>query len=241
MAEVFIGTSGWQYPVFSKHFYPGSLEKKEQLGYYAKQFPSVEVNNTFYDLPKPQTIANWVAQVPPAFCFSVKASRYITHMKNLLEPDETLPKFFDRIEGFGERLGPVLFQLPPNWQINLERLKAFLAALPAGYRYTFELRNSTWLCGSVYELLKKHGAAFCIYELNHRQSPLVSTADFVYIRLHGPGRAYRDPYSEQALSRWAERIEDWLRDDKDVYCYFDNTMNGHAWENARTLLEKVRG
>jgi uncharacterized protein YecE (DUF72 family) len=168
MAEALIGTSGWQYPDFTDRFYPHDIEKTAQLGYYAQQFPTVEVNNTFYHLPRAKTIENWVAQVPPAFYFALKASRYITHMKNLLEPEETLPKFFDRIDGFGKRLGPILFQLPPNWRVDLERLKTFLAALPGGYRYSFELRNTTWLTAPIYDLLRRYGAAFCIYEINNR-------------------------------------------------------------------------
>ncbi len=240
MAAAFIGTSGWQYPEFSERFYPDELEKTEQLSFYARQFPSVEVNNTFYHLPKAKSVENWVAQVPAGFRFAVKASRYITHMKNLLEPEETLPKFFERIEGFGEHCGPVLFQLPPNWQVAPDRLKAFLGALPQGYRYAFELRNPTWLIEPVYDLLRQHDAAFCIYDFNRCQSPLVTTADFVYIRLHGPGAAYQDPYPQPLIARWSERVTGWLADGKDVYCYFDNTMNGHAWENAQTLLKLVR-
>jgi uncharacterized protein YecE (DUF72 family) len=240
MVKAFIGTSGWQYPDFSQRFYPPDLAKVDQLSYYAGQFPSVEVNNTFYHLPKIKTVENWVNKVPEGFIFAVKASRYITHMKYLLQPEETLPKFFERITSFGEYCGPILFQLPPRWEVDLERLRYFLDHLPDGYRYTFEFRNQTWFVRVVYNLLKDHHAALCIYEFNYRQSPILTTADFVYIRLHGPGRAYADPYAPLELERWAVRINHWLSEGKDVYCYFDNTLNGYAWNNAQTLLKLIK-
>ena len=236
MAQVFIGTSGWQYPDFSERFYPDGLEKLEQLTYYAKNFPSVEVNNTFYQLPDEATIRKWVHQTPEGFLFAVKANRYITHMKNLLDPGETLPNFFDRISLFGDKCGPILFQLPPHWHVNLKRLKCFVNYLPDNYRYTFEFRNQAWLTEAVYTLLREHHIAFCIYDFNFRQSPRISTAGFVYIRLHGPGSAYHDPYDEESLQGWAVKIRSWRDEAKDVYCYFDNTFHGHAWENAQALL-----
>ncbi len=239
MAKAFIGTSGWQYPDFSERFYPPGLAKVDQLTYYADRFPSVEVNNTFYNLPKAKTVENWVSKVPELFVFAVKASRYITHMKNLLDPEETLPKFFERIANFGIHCGPVLFQLPPGWDLDLDRLRNFLTKLPDGYRYTFEFRNQSWMTQAVYDLLKQKNIAFCIYEINYRQSPIMTTADFVYIRLHGPGHAYADPYAPLELERWAVRIIQWLSEGRDVYCYFDNTLNGYAWNNAQSLLNLI--
>jgi len=240
MTRALVGVSGWQYPDFSRRFYPENLEKSEQLVSYAQQFPTVEINNTFYQLPKEGTVRKWYDQVPDDFLFAVKASRYITHMKNLLEPEETLPKFIDRISLFNKKIGPILFQLPPHWQVNVERLKHFLAYLPEEYRYAFELRNRTWFKERVYSLLREHNAAFCIYEFNYRLSPLLTTTDFVYIRLHGPGRAYNDPYNLDAIGRWGGRIRDWVDSGKDVYCYFDNTHRGYAWENAKTLLDLLK-
>jgi len=236
MAQAMIGVSGWQYPDFSERFYPEALDKSEQLAYYADHFPTVEINNTFYQLPQEETIQNWRKNVPDDFVFSIKASRYITHMKNLLEPEETLPKFFDRISLFEEKCGPILFQLPPQWNVNIERLSTFLDNLPHDYRYTIELRNKTWFKEEVYGLLRKHGIAFCIYEIDFEQSPMLTTADFIYIRLHGPGRAYNDPYDLETLTRWADRIKSWVDSELDVYCYFDNTHRGYAWENGQTLL-----
>jgi uncharacterized protein YecE (DUF72 family) len=231
-----IGISGWQYPDFSERFYPDGMDKGDQLSYYAKNFPTVEINNTFYQLPQKETIKKWLDQTPDDFVFAIKASRYITHMKNLLEPEETLPNFFDRISQFDKKCGPILFQLPPHWQINLERLENFLDHLPENYRYAFELRNETWFKDETYELLRQHNAAFCIYDFDFRQSPRITTSDLVYIRLHGPGKAYQDPYSEEVLKDWRNRIRAWVNNDKQVYCFFDNTYQGHAWKNAKELI-----
>jgi len=240
MARALVGVSGWQYPDFSRRFYPENMKKSEQLAFYARQFPTVEINNTFYHLPKESTVRKWHDQVPDEFIFTVKASRYITHMKNLLEPEETLPKFFDRISLLKEKIGPVLFQLPPHWQVDVDRLRHFLKRLPENYRYAFELRNRTWLKESVYSLLREYDAAFCIYDFNYRLSPLLTTTNFIYIRMHGPGRAYYDPYQLDAIGMWADRIRDWVDSGEDVYCYFDNTHRGYAWENAKTLLDLLK-
>ena len=239
MARPLIGVSGWQYPDFSERFYPDDLEKSEQLSFYGEHFPTVEINNTFYQLPSEKSIQRWRESVPEHFVFSIKASRYITHMKNLMEPEDTLPKFFERISQFGDHCGPILFQLPPHWGMDLDRLRTFIPELPDGYRYTFELRNQSWLNEEVYAILRQNEIAYCIYEINFRQSPILTTSDFVYIRLHGPGRAYNDPYDLDALGRWANRIQSWAADGLDVYCYFDNTHRGYAWENAQTLLSLI--
>jgi uncharacterized protein YecE (DUF72 family) len=237
MARAWVGVSGWQYPDFTERFYPKALESSQQLGYYAGQFPTVEINNTFYQLPKESTVRGWYEQVPDGFHFAIKASRYITHMKNLLEPESTLPNFFERVSILKEKAGPILFQLPPHWRVNLDRLRNFLKYLKQGYRFTFELRNKTWFTEDVFSLFRENNIAFCIYEINYQQSPLLTTADFLYIRLHGPGRAYNDPYDMEAIGLWANRIEKWVKTGKDVYCYFDNTNRGYAWENAKTLMD----
>lgn len=241
MVKAMIGTSGWGYPDFSERFYPKELGKTRQLAYYADFFPSVEINTTFYHLPKQSSVEHWFAQVPPNFIFSVKASRFITHLKNLQSPEETLPKFYDRISYLGEKCGLILYQFPPNWGLNLTRLNHFIPYLSEDYRHTIEFRNKTWLTDDVYALLKKRNIAFCIYDINFYQSPILTTADFVYIRLHGPGQPYRDPYDLKHLCFWRDQIRHWVAEGKDVYCYFDNTNRGHAWENAQILLSMVQG
>ena len=182
------------------------------------------------------SIGRWTGQVPEDFIFSLKASRYITHLKNLLDPQETLPKFFNRISLFGHKLGPILFQLPPNWEKDGKRMQAFLLELPKPHRYVFELRNRSWLQEDIFVMLRAHRVAFCIYDFNFRQSPILASTDFIYIRSHGPGRAYQDPYGLDSLGRWADRIGNWVAQGQDVFCYFNNTHRGHAFENARTLM-----
>ena len=239
MSQALIGTSGWQYPDFSQRFYPENLKKTAQLSFYAHQFPTVEINSTFYHLPKEKTVKNWQAKVPEDFVFAVKASRYITHMKNLLEPEQSLPKFYERIDSLGDKCGPILFQLPPHWEIDVERLKNFLNHLPQDHQHAIEFRNPTWFKNIIYKLLSEHHIAMCIYDFNYRQSPIMKTADFIYIRLHGPGRAYHDPYDFDSLGLWSNRIKGWLDSQMDVYCYFDNTHRGYAWEDAKTLLSML--
>jgi uncharacterized protein YecE (DUF72 family) len=196
------------------------------------------VNNTFYRLPSERTIAAWAATVPDGFTFAIKASRYITHMKKLKDPRESAARFLNRIAAFGHRLGPVLFQLPPGWSVNVERLASFLEALPVGNRYAFEFRDASWHIDEVYSLLREHGAAFCIYDLAGKTSPLEVTADLVYVRLHGPGDAYRGSYTTRALSTWARAFEEWSNE-RDVWCYFDNDERGYAPKNALSLRSMI--
>ncbi len=233
----FIGTSGWNYPHWQEAFYPADLPSEEWLNYYAKRFASVEVNNTFYQLPEDATIDAWCDAVPADFRFAVKASRYITHMKKLKDPDQSIERFFDKAERFGKRLGPILFQLPPNWHANPDRLAAFLDALPSGHRYVFEFRDSSWWVDEITDILRAHNAAFCIFDLEGQTSPTWETADFVYLRLHGSDGAYQGSYSDDALRSWADSTDTWLSADKAVYCYFDNDTEAQAPQDAARLQD----
>lgn len=235
-----IGTSGWHYKHWIGTFYPEGTPSSRQLAEYRKVFDTVELNNSFYHLPAESTFEKWKADTPSNFLFSVKGSRYITHMKKLLLPHDALTIFLDRAAILGEKLGPILFQLPPGWNINVDRLEAFLKLLPSGNRYTFEFRNRTWYDPSVYELLRTHDAAFCIYELDKHQSPMEITADFVYVRLHGPGGKYQGRYSPGALSEWANQCKSWQQEGKDVFIYFDNDESGYAAFNAQELKNFTR-
>jgi uncharacterized protein YecE (DUF72 family) len=237
--EVLIGTSGWSYDHWSGPFYPEDLPPRDRLSFYARTFDSVEVNTTFYHLPAWATVPAWTRAVPAGFVFALKASRYITHMKKLKEPDLTLPRFFEVAGLFGRALGPILFQLPPGWKPNPGRLAAFLDALPAGHRYAFELRNPEWWNGEVLGLLESKGAAFCIFELGGRIAPREVTAGFVYLRLHGPDGAYAGSYGEEALASWAEAVRDWAGRGLAVYVYFDNDQLGFAAQNAARLKQLV--
>jgi uncharacterized protein YecE (DUF72 family) len=235
-----IGTSGWNYSHWKRNFYPVSLTSDEWLPFYADRLPAVEVNNSFYQLPERNTVAEWRRNTPSGFRFAVKASRYITHMKKLRRPTEALDALFEALEPFGEKLGPILFQLPPKWRANIDRLEDFLSLLPEGHAYTFEFRDPSWFRSEVYELLAENNCAFCLYELAGTESPREVTADFVYIRLHGPGGKYEGSYDSQTLAGWAGACHAWSRAEKDVYCFFDNDEAGYAVANAQSLYEMTR-
>jgi len=236
---LWIGTSGWHYPHWVGPFYPPGLRAAQFLEYYAARFRSVEINNSFYQLPSVADLRRWKSAVPEGFLFAVKASRYITHMKKLKDPAVTCQKFFDRVAALEEALGPVLFQLPPRWRVDTERLAAFLEGLPGGLRYAFEFRDPSWFNAEVEALLQQHGAAVCIFDLAGYLSPRLVTAGFVYVRLHGPAGRYQGTYSSQTLAGWARQIEAWRRSGRDVYCYFDNDEAGYAIRDARRLAEMV--
>ena len=210
------------------------------LSYYQQHFDTVEINNSFYRFPLESALREWRASTPPGFCFAAKGSRFLTHMKKLKDPEEGVAKFMERVEPLGEKLGPIVFQLPPWWEVNAERLEAFLRALPRGRRYAFELRNQTWHNAEVYGILSRHNAAFCIYDLAGYQSGYEVTADFTYVRLHGPGGAYQGSYSEEALRGWARRIRGWRRRLRAVYVYFDNDQDAYAPQNASALKHMLR-
>jgi len=237
--HIHIGTSGWHYKHWKGVFYPQDTPNKEYLKYYVQHFHTAEINNSFYQIPEKKTLQSWSREAGRGFVFSAKASRYITHMKKLKDPQEPVKNFINKIKALGDSLGPILFQLPPRWKKNKDRLKAFLQTLPSGYRFTFEFRDPNWFGDEIYELLETHQAAFCIYDFNRRQSPKIVTSDFVYIRLHGPDGAYKGKYNAQELSGWAGAISQWQKQGKDVFFYFDNDQAGYAAENALQLQEML--
>lgn len=233
--EAHIGTSGWHYQHWKGPFYPKGHPNDQLLAYYVKHFHTVEINNTFYRLPSEDAVREWRHAVPEDFVFAVKGSRYITHQKKLKDPQQALPAFISRVQSLGDKLGPILFQLPPGWHLNLDRLTAFLQVLPEGYRYAFEFRDPGWFGEKTERLLSGRGAAFCVYDFEGRQSPRSVTAHFVYIRLHGPDVAYSGRYNREQLKDWAEFIAGCTGEGKDVYCYFDNDESGYAAHNAMEL------
>lgn len=239
--RIHIGTSGWHYKHWRGTFYPAELPVKQHFAYYAQHFDTVEINNSFYKLPPPSVFEDWYERSPEGFLFVIKANRFITHNLKLTRPHEPLTRLFDSILPLREKLGPILFQLPPGWKVNADRLRDFLEALPAGFRYVFEFRNETWYDASVYDLLRRHDCAFCLYDLGGHQSPMVETAGFVYIRLHGPSQnRYQGSYPAAALRKWAKRCRQWQKDGKDVFVYFDNDQLGYAAFNALQLRELMR-
>ena len=242
MTRVHIGTSGWHYKHWRGPFYPQELAAARMLEFYVGRFDTVELNNSFYKLPSMETFANWRRSTPAGFCFAVKASRFLTHSKKLKDPENALQNFLPRAEALKEKLGPILFQLPPRWRVNVERLRDFLQVLPPRHRYAFEFREPSWNTQAVYETLRRYNAAYCIFELDCFQSPREITADFTYVRLHGPGGKYQGCYSGSTLRQWAEGIAAWsgLRA---IYIYFDNDQSGYAARNAlelKRLLGKER-
>lgn len=239
--QVHVGTSGWNFDSWAGDFYPDGLRKSDLLPEYARHFSTVEVNNSFYNLPSTKTARSWKDEAPDKFLFSCKASRYITHMKKLKDPDEGIDKMLHALEPLGDKLGPILFQLPPNWRMNAERLEAFLEKLPKGHRYTFEFRDTSWHCQETYDLLEKHNVALCFYDYEKYQSPEHSTADFVYIRLHGPEEtAYSGSYDGRTLAGYARKINRWRDEGKDVFCYFDNDEKACAPHDAEKLLDSLK-
>jgi uncharacterized protein YecE (DUF72 family) len=236
---IHIGTSGWHYVHWRNVFYPKQMAADNFLVYYQDRFHCVEINHSFYRLPSEKTLKNWRNSVASEFIFAVKASRYITHMKKLKDPQQTRAPLLERIQILEDRLGPVLFQLPPRWHYNGPRLKAFLEALPEGFRYAMEFRDPDWLNAEAFDMLRHHGIAFCIYEFGGRLSPKAITADFVYVRLHGPKGAYEGNYDAQTLSEWAGAISTWARSGRDVFCFFDNDQAGYAARNALSLQKML--
>jgi uncharacterized protein YecE (DUF72 family) len=239
--RIHIGTSGWHYDHWSGPFYPENLKKSEFLDYYKDRFHTSEINNSFYQLPSEKTLEAWRDAVPEGFIFSVKGSRYISHMKKLKDPQDTLPNLLERIDTLGRTLGPILFQLPPKWRFNAERLESFLKALPSDRRFAFEFRDTSWFDPKCFELLSRHNAAFCIYDMAGEVSPREVTADFVYVRLHGPSGAYQGQYDNNTLAGWAGAFSTWSDQGKEVYCYFDNDEAGFAAQDALRLQEMARG
>lgn len=242
-AQILIGTSGWHYDHWRGAFYPEKMPGDEMLEWYAEHFWTVEINSSFYHLPTSETFREWRGQTPREFLFAVKASRYITHMKKLKDPRGAVRKFFARAGQLRQKLGPILFQLPPRWHRNPERFGEFLDALPAKHRYAFEFRDATWFHPEIYALLGRHKAALCAYQLAGFTSPLELTADFAYLRLHGPaGTKYAGSYTRKQLRHWLGVCQDWLKQGaRRVYVYFDNDQAGFAALNAIELFEMASG
>jgi len=230
-----IGCSGWHYKHWKGPFYPEKLPAAKMLDYYTQYFDTVELNNTFYRLPPETGLDSWREGTPKGFLFAAKGSRFITHMKKLKDPEPAISRYFERVERLGKKLGPIVFQLPPWWEADAARLEAFCEALPPRRRYAFELRNPTWHSPEILRILKRHNAAFCIFEIAGFHSSCDLTANFTYIRLHGPGGAYQGSYPDATLKKWADRIRGWSRDLRAIYVYFDNDQAAFAPKNALTL------
>lgn len=230
-----IGTSGWSYDHWDGVFYPQGMRKEERLSHYIKFFKTVEINNTFYHLPTHKAFKGWRESTPRGFIFSLKASRFITHMKKLKGVRGASNIFLKRATILRDRLGPILFQLPPRWKCNVERLEGFLSLLPPDLLYAFEFRDDSWFEDNVFAVLKGRNSSLCIYHMPDFLSPIKITADFVYIRFHGTGSLYGGKYSRSELIKWSEIIRGFGEKGLDIYAYFNNDAHGYAVENALEL------
>lgn len=237
MAKTYIGTSGWMYKHWRAVFYPPDLPPARWFAYYTRHFETVEINTTFYRLPDASTFAAWRDQAPPGFTYSVKASRYITHLKKLQNADDAVERLLERARVLGPSLGPILFQLPPNWNLDLERLAAFLELLPPNLHHVFEFRHPSWFAEEALTLLDRHGAGFCVMDLPGLETPIRATGRLGYIRLHGPARAYEGSYSDTELRAWATRIREIAGNSRPTYVYFNNDSHGYAALNALRLRQ----
>jgi len=227
-----IGTSGFHYAHWREIYYPRDVPPKEWLARYARDFDTVELNNTFYRLPPPTSFNLWRTQSPPGFEFALKFSRYGSHVMRLKQPDTVIGRFLERATRLGTRLGPILVQLPPNWNANWDRLEEFLDVAPAEQRWAVEFRDARWLRGEVYATLRSRGAALCIHD-KIADHPREITTSWVYMRFHG-GPADGN-YTLDQLEKAAAEIQSYLKSGLDVYAYFNNDWHGYALRNAQTL------
>ena len=227
-----VGCSGWQYTHWKGDFYPRDLSQREWLEYYARSFDTVEVNNSFYKLPAEGVFAAWRARVPSGFVFAVKASRFLTHMKKLKDPEEPVTRLFARARELGRKLGPVLYQLPQQMPRNDERLSNFLDVIPRRMLHAIEFRHPSWYDPDVLRLLRGRNVALCLHDMPGSAAPRVATARFVYVRFHGATGRYDGGYPRETLDEWAR----WLKSTgRPAYVYFNNDIGGHAPRDAVSL------
>jgi uncharacterized protein YecE (DUF72 family) len=239
VAKIWIGTSGYVYRHWRKGvFYPEGLRAREELGYYASRFPTVELNNTFYRLPTPEMVTRWREATPEDFRFAVKASRFITHVKRLRGVGDELALFLERASQLGPKLGPILFQLPPNQQLDLPRLRDFLALLLSRHRWVVEFRHPSWHAREVYQLLSDNGVALCIPVGGGLHPDRITTAPFTYVRMHR-GQGIGGAFTAEELQSWAAQVESLSAAGKDAYVYFNNDWEGYAVRNAAALQKRL--
>jgi uncharacterized protein YecE (DUF72 family) len=245
-----IGCSGWNYKTWRGHFYDRDLPPSQWLARYSTVFDTVEVNGTFYRLPESETFAAWREQTPAGFVMAVKASRYLTHLKRLKDPEEPIARLLGRAAALGPRLGPILYQLPGHMHCDLDRLDRFLSALPAcietpgetsrkqrrPLQHVMEFRHTSWYHAETFALLERHKVALCWHDKTDSEIDEPMVGPITYVRFHGTSGHYRGSYDARALERWAARLSEHATAGRPVYAYFNNDPDAVATENARALL-----
>ena len=238
-APIRIGTSGWEYEHWRGSFYPPELKRDRWLEHYAQRFDTVELNASFYRLPLRMTFARWARRVPANFTYAVKASRYLTHVKRLKEPMEPLERLWSRATALGPHLGPVLYQLPPRWKPDPERLADFLRALPAERPQVIEIRDARWYDDRLLAAITAAGVAVCLHDMSGSARSGTPTGPFAYVRFHGSGARYGGRYPDAELERWAACMVEWAEGGMPVWAYFNNDIGGHAVVDAVRLRDEV--
>ena len=243
------GCSGWNYKSWRGRFYPEGLPPAEWLRFYLSVFDTVEINATFYRLPEAATFASWHDQTPPGFVMAVKASRYLTHLKRLIDPAAPLDRLFERARALGARLGPVLYQLPGRFHADLARLDGFLAALPRELpldggrtlrlQHALEFRDPSWYTDDVFARLDAHGVALCLHDMAGSAIDRAGVGPFTYVRFHGAAGKYHGSYDDGVLAAWAQRLAAEWRAGRDVYAYFNNDPDAVSTHDARRLRDRT--
>lgn len=239
MTRVYVGTSGWSYKSWEGAFYPAKLPKTQHFAFYATQFPTVEINLTFYRLPTLQMVRAWRDKTPAGFVYAIKGSRFITHMKKLVRTGEALREFFRCLEPLRSRIGVVLWQLPPFLSRDVERLDAFLAQLPRTYDYAVEFRHPSWLDPEVFRVLSRHHAAQVSVSSCAMPAELTVTSEIVYLRFHGLEAGAAHNYTRAELQPWAEHVRRQTKRGKRIFAFFNNDVAARAPANAQLFREIV--
>ena len=237
--SIHVGCSGWIYPHWRGRFYPARLPESQWFAYYACTFATVEINNSFYRLPSAAAVAHWRVQAPAHFLYAVKANRYLTHMKKLRDPEDALRLFIERVRGLKEHLGPLLYQLPPNWRCDAQRLRAFLALLPREPVHVFEFRHASWLRDDVFALLDDYGASLCVHDMDGINVPRIATGRVAYARFHGTRPGYAGGYPAATLRAWGRWLHEQCDAGRPAFAYFNNDAEARAVLDAQALLRAL--
>ncbi len=240
MGRIRIGCSGWNYRHWRERFYPQGLPVSRWFSFYAEHFDTVEINNSFYMLPKAETFDKWRDQAPEGFRYAVKANRFLTQAKKLKECEEPLERMMPLFRRLEHTLGPILYQLPPRLKLNLERLESFLQLVPKDVVNVFEFREKSWYVPETLALLERYGASFCVHDMPGSTSERWAVGRHAYVRFHGGEGKYWGRYSDEGLLSWTDWLVEQARAGREVWCYFNNDIDAHAIHDAQTLRSMLR-